>query len=231
VKLTWDQDDPKRANITRKQFTEAELDEYDFADLIAPASEESEDEDAEKYRKLLAGEEEDDHAQEEMEITFTPGLTEAAEGQLAKKKEEHVSYNQRAKSVHPDVLQDKENETTIEAYMRKQKEKKERKRLAREQAMQEKEQQQDEQDEDNEEEEERKQAELELIMMEEKDVAHDHFDLNDIMKKEKASKKKKSRKNKNLDEVEDDFSVDANDPRFAAIHESHVFAIDPTHPQ
>ena len=68
-----------------------------------------------------------------------------------------------------------------------------------------------------------------------------HFDMKAVLKAEKQGKNKKSRhKSKKRDkndaddgpgETQDDFVIDVKDDRFAAIHEDHRFAIDPTNPQ
>jgi len=81
VKLTWDDDDPDRVKIIRQKFTNKDMDDMDFKDYIASSSEES-DEDVEitrqKYKNLLHETENDDAEDQEMEITFTPGLSETA---------------------------------------------------------------------------------------------------------------------------------------------------------
>lgn len=68
-----------------------------------------------------------------------------------------------------------------------------------------------------------------------------HFDMKAVLKAEKQGKSKKSRhKSKKRDgndvddgpgETQNDFVIDVKDDRFAAIHEDHQFAIDPTNPQ
>jgi hypothetical protein len=56
--------------------------------------------------------------------------------------------------------------------------------------------------------------------------------MKEVLKREKlaAKKGKLGKKAKKLLEETDDFEIDAQDPRFAALHESHHFAIDPTNP-
>jgi len=72
-------------------------------------------------------------------------------------------------------------------------------------------------------------ANLELLMAGE-DAKVRHFDMNDIVKAEKAKKKgKKSKQNAPI--VEDSFKINTADPRFAKLYESHEFAIDPTNPR
>jgi hypothetical protein len=81
-------------------------------------------------------------------------------------------------------------------------------------------------------EEQRKKAELELLLADSANKT-DGFDMKEIMKREKlaAKKGKLGKKAKKLLEETDDFEIDTQDPRFAALHESHHFAIDPTNPQ
>ena len=92
VKLTWDDDDPDRVRTIRQNFTKKDVDDIDFKAYIASSSEES-DEDVEetrqKYKNLL-NEIENDNVEEdqEMEITFTPGLSE-----VAALNSEKVRYN------------------------------------------------------------------------------------------------------------------------------------------
>jgi len=80
VKLTWDDDDPDRVKAIRQNFTKKDLDYMDFKAYIASSSEESGEEVEEarqKYKNLLCEIENDNVKDQEMEITFTPGLSEA----------------------------------------------------------------------------------------------------------------------------------------------------------
>ncbi|KAF9237724.1 hypothetical protein BU15DRAFT_48280 [Melanogaster broomeanus] len=69
-----------------------------------------------------------------------------------------------------------------------------------------------------------------------------HFDMKAVLKSEKQSKSKKSRHKSKKRETEDDaddgpnetqndFVIDVKDDRFAALHEDHQFAIDPSNPR
>lgn len=73
-----------------------------------------------------------------------------------------------------------------------------------------------------------KAAELELLLMDDNDGKR-HFNLKSIMKDEKRSGKKGSKK---TDEAEkpksDDFKIQVDDPRFAALFTSHHFNLDPS---
>jgi hypothetical protein len=73
-------------------------------------------------------------------------------------------------------------------------------------------------------------ANLELLMADGEDGKMRHFDMNEIVKAEKAKKKGKKAK-KNVPVVEDTFKINTVDPRFAKLYESHEFAIDPTNPR
>ncbi|KAI0698440.1 hypothetical protein C8T65DRAFT_12783 [Cerioporus squamosus] len=123
VKLTWDEDEPERTQVTRRTFTRKEIEENDFRAYIASSSDEDEDEagpsagknkkaaERDKLRALLLsggddmpegwGEGKDDDADVDMEITFTPGLSTA---------------------------KDEKDETTLEKYQRKMREKKKKRK-------------------------------------------------------------------------------------------------------
>ncbi|TFK30318.1 hypothetical protein FA15DRAFT_683720 [Coprinopsis marcescibilis] len=118
VKLTWDEDDPERHQVTRRKLTKQEIEDGDFRAYIASSSDESEIEadpssskrkqkkkNRDRLRNLLLGGndeempegwgEDAEGADVDMEITFTPGLTGKPVGE----------------------------ETTLEKYQRKMKEK------------------------------------------------------------------------------------------------------------
>ena len=121
VKLTWDDDDPERNQITRRVLSRKEIEENDFKAYIASSDSESDEDGSaskaasrDKLRALLLGGGDDalpegwgkggDDGDADMEITFTPGLS------LAKNADE---------------------ETTLDAYKRKMKEKKKKRKEER----------------------------------------------------------------------------------------------------
>ncbi|KAG0330559.1 pre-rRNA-processing protein esf1 [Dissophora globulifera] len=131
VKLTWDEDDADRIKVTRQKFSKQDLEDMDFKAYLASSDEDSEDEDdveatKRKYRALLAkgnkdsddsdADSDDDDKNQEMEITFAPGLSEAASEMLEAKKQRELPVKE---------------ETSIEAYRRKEKERKLRRKEAR----------------------------------------------------------------------------------------------------
>ena len=79
-------------------------------------------------------------------------------------------------------------------------------------------------------------AELELLMDDNATSEHNqsHFDINEIARAEKRSRKKgKKAKEKESKRggLQEDFEMNVNDPRFNAVYESHEFAIDRSHPR
>jgi hypothetical protein len=80
-------------------------------------------------------------------------------------------------------------------------------------------------------------AELELLMADDEANGEGvrHFDMREIEKAEKEARRKgknKGKKSKKTeDAVKDDFKVEAEDPRFKALFDSHEYAIDPTNPR
>ncbi|KAK2767340.1 pre-rRNA processing protein [Colletotrichum kahawae] len=88
-------------------------------------------------------------------------------------------------------------------------------------------------------------AQLKLLMADDGDEAGehlDHFDMNEILKAEKAKKKKgkgKNKKGKKTAGDDDDdkvglqegFKINVDDDRFKAVFESHEYAIDPSNPK
>ncbi|PIL31880.1 hypothetical protein GSI_06584 [Ganoderma sinense ZZ0214-1] len=128
VKLTWDEDDPDRAQVTRRVLSRKEIEENDFRAYVASSSSEESDAEAasrdkrktktkaaerEKLRALLLGGGDDampegwgtgtgkDEGNVGMEITFTPGLSAGTGGK---------------------------DETTLEKYQRKMKDKKKKRK-------------------------------------------------------------------------------------------------------
>ncbi|PIA16857.1 hypothetical protein COEREDRAFT_18650, partial [Coemansia reversa NRRL 1564] len=182
VELTWDADEPSRVKTTRRAFTQEDVDNMDFANLLASSSDDnsSDEEDLARKRALLfsgTNKESDDDEQEsgmgDIEITFTPGLSEAAATRLERRKEKG---NRETKS-------ERKQRQNIEAKER---------------------------------------AELELLL-DGTESNRKHFDLKEIVKAEKTKGRKKQ-------QVDDDFKLDVNDPRFGALFDSHNFAIDPNNP-
>jgi hypothetical protein len=81
-------------------------------------------------------------------------------------------------------------------------------------------------------------AELELLMADDEANGEGvrHFDMREIEKAEKEARRKSKNKGKKTkktaeDAVRDDFKVQAEDPRFKALFDSHEYAIDPTNPR
>lgn len=258
VTLTWDQDDPNRTKLLRRPLTKQEIEEQDFKAYLASSSdEESEGESGskkstkkeikdrtERLRALLLGGGDDvedvwgskrpppdlnsdeEGGGGEMEITFTPGLSK-------------TSFD------NDDADKDL---TTLEKYQRRMKEKLARKKEKKELKYKMKEDQPAEAEDDffgGEEDEEEVAPLAKSVGKSKKDAPlpipvddAKHFSLQDIIKAEKESgkkKRKRTRKSKYADEREvelgdEGFKVDVADPRFKAIHDEPAFAIDPSNP-
>ncbi|KAK7059015.1 pre-rRNA-processing protein esf1 [Paramarasmius palmivorus] len=241
VKLTWDEDDPERNKVTRRNITRKELEEADFRNYIASASSESEAEtdgpkksglNRDKLRSLLLGGDnelpegwdkgKDKDEDLDMEVTFTPGL---ADGK------------------------DEEDETTLERYQRKMKEKRKKRKEESKKKPEVPKIEDDFFDAASEDEESaskpsdaqshrggrNKSTDEELSLLVGTDgPSHEpqHFNLKAIMKAERKQKKKKGKKvAEEENEMQEDFTIDVKDDRFKAIHEDYNFAIDPTNPQ
>ncbi|KAK6981658.1 Pre-rrna-processing protein esf1 [Favolaschia claudopus] len=250
VKLTWDEDDPERNQVTRRNLTRKEIEEADFKAYLASSSSE-EDSDTEistrkaasrdKLRSLLLDGSnelpegwdrgEDDGGGIDMEVTFTPGL----------------SSDQKGPG----------DETTLEKYQRKMKEKRKNKKAESKPANVEAEAD-DFFDEEpnvsasvkNPQTGSRKQTatsvektprtlstaeELSLLVASDaRAVEPRHFDMKAIIKAEKQAKRKgKKKKQSNAEqsgEMQEDFQIDVRDSRFQVMHENHAFAIDPSNP-
>jgi hypothetical protein len=81
-------------------------------------------------------------------------------------------------------------------------------------------------------------AELELLMADDEANGEGvrHFDMREVEKAEKEARRKGKNKGKKSkksteDAAKDEFKVEAEDPRFKALFDSHEYAIDPTNPR
>ncbi|KAH8835236.1 pre-rRNA-processing protein ESF1 [Flagelloscypha sp. PMI_526] len=249
VKLTWDEDDVDRALVTKRAMTKKDIEDNDFSNLIASASE-SESEAAGKPNQpardalralLLKGNDDtlpegwgDDNDEDDkdvdMQVTFTSGLS-------------------RSKTA--------DEETTLDSYKRKMKEK----RKARKEKLKNgngngeakpKDEFFGDDDESDGSSSSTDQNALAVLRARRPATAEElsqlvgdgpsnngqkHFDLKAVIKAEKKTKLKDKRKGKNRastineDEAQEDFSLDLADNRFAAVHEDPSFAIDPSNPR
>lgn len=247
--MTWDQDDPERDRVTRRALSLKEIEENDFHAYVVASSSEDETKSIQKTTGrdklralLLSGEGNDlpegwagtkagdiDKDDVDMEVSFRPALSGGMD----------------------------EDETTIGKYQRKIREK----RKKRKQELKDKSNgklpaddffAQSEGEEDSDEPspagrravegEQRNNAkkpsteELSLLVApDEPDSGPKHFDMAAIIKAEKVKGKKRKGRKKTRDEdeneLQDNFAIDVKDERFTALHEDHVFAIDPSNPQ
>lgn len=253
--MIWDQDDAERDRVTRRALTLKEIEENDFHAYVASSSDSSSSDETKPIQKtahrdklralLLSGGgndlpegwagsktgdiDTDGHV--DMEVTFRPALSGGND----------------------------EDETTIGKYQRKMREKRKNRKQELKDKSKEKQpaddffaQSEGEEDSDeslhagrraargkqgNKAKKPSTKEELSLLVApDELDSGPKHFDMAAIIKAEKNERKKrKGRKKKaggdDENELQDDFNIDAKDERFRALHEDHVFAIDPSNPQ
>ncbi|KAJ8495644.1 hypothetical protein ONZ51_g1602 [Trametes cubensis] len=285
VKLTWDEDEPERAQITRRVLSKKEIEENDFRAYIASSSD-SEEEDVpgapkgkgkeskaaerDKLRALLLGGGEDqmpegwgkgkgfddDEDDVDMEITFTPGLSAAKNGE---KEETTLEKYQRKmkekKKKRKEELREKAKEQTTDKAGKKSKkgldddffggdsdEESEQEAPSRkEKGKDKKGKRKDKGGDDSAEERparvESTAEELALIAASENpDAEVKHFDMKAVLRAEKrGGKKKKGKKGKKGGDegeadLQENFKIDVKDERFKAVLEDHTFAIDPSNP-
>ncbi|CAL8334155.1 unnamed protein product [Lota lota] len=205
-----------------------------------------------RYRELLKGIQQKESQQRadndmEMEVSWVPGLRETTErlvkqkmegqeqrtpweGYLEKKKERRKQRRNQegaAESTLPDEDEDEDLPSDVDlndpyfaeelgtAGVRKKPTKKE-----------------EEESPEEDEELERRKAEMSLLMGDEDDEKHKHFNFEKIVELQNLSKKKKKKLQKKSQEdlQEDHFQVDVADPRFQAVFTSHLFNMDPSDP-
>ncbi|RKP35932.1 hypothetical protein BJ085DRAFT_15133 [Dimargaris cristalligena] len=247
IKVNWDEDDPERVRAMRRTFTKEDVEAMDFSAYLASdhSDDSSEDDDddeidnsglklREKYLALLQNKTStsfldddgsDGDVDQEMQITFKPAMNE----------------------MEPDFKADggeEANETTLEAYRRKHLERKMRRKTEMAATGEDDESSEDEDPKKSrarkaaleEAEQQREQANLDLLLMDEEANDERHFDMNEIVKSEKRKGRRRRKtpgKNKaeELRDLQEDFKINVGDSRFSAVHESHMFAIDPTNPR
>lgn len=242
VKLTWDETPADRVEISKRAFSQKEIDEMDFKAYLASDSDESEEEvdDAVKNKlKLLAGSslsftkpkshkaDGGDDAQDgddddvDMEITFNPALEEGAGDEKPEGEESTIDKIKRKEKERRKARKEKIKQLKHDAQ----------------QAKKEKFKSSKSKNGDDEKVNEKARAELELLMMDEDEADSKstinkkaHFNMNEILRSEKEKKKKSKFQDKKRI-VEDEFKPDLNDPRFKEVFEDRDFAIDPSQPE
>jgi len=169
VKLTWDETEQSRLRLTTRKFDEKELEGVDFSAYLASSESESEGEEGEdseetrmeKYKALLAGDEEEDEIDQEMEITWTTGL----EDNTAVMDEADKNVERQSVATHykPD---DKDDFFATDEVVDRPKEKKKKRK--------------------GEKEEESKEAAELALLMQDGETEKKHFNMKKIIKKKQT---------------------------------------------
>ncbi|KAL1861570.1 pre-rRNA-processing protein esf1 [Diaporthe australafricana] len=279
VKLTWDVDpeEVKRKDSIKNAFSgsKADIAENDLRAYLASDSEDEEDGEAatdgitaapilskkelarKKMREALglsdepADKSSNSGPMGDMEITFTPALTEGssakknpadettAEKYIRKERERKARKKEQAAAKGADTNTSAENEPqedlgfddpffTID----------EPKEVSKAQLHKEERRKRREAREAEEEKSAVDKAQLELLMADghDEETGHlAHFNMDEILKAEKKKGKKKGKKGKKDQEdaggLQENFQMDVGDERFKAVFEDHEFAIDPSNPK
>lgn len=143
VKLTWDQDDPNRAKMTRRTLTREEIDEQDFNNLVASSGSEDENTSGKKSKKVRSKDmrallfNNDDGDEDVWGKAGTAWNEELADlrGQGKETKgngDMEITFKPALSGLKALDGAEEENMTTLEKYQMRMKEKKARKKEKRE---------------------------------------------------------------------------------------------------
>ncbi|KAJ6575055.1 hypothetical protein B0H19DRAFT_1021865 [Mycena capillaripes] len=252
VKLTWDDDDPERNQVTRRTLSRKEIEEADFRAYLASSSSEDDsgdepnannkpkrkDASRDKLRSLLLsgggddlpeGWDRDDDGDRDvdMEITFTPGLTESKglEDETSLAKYQRKSKEKRKKKKTEDKPVDEADDFFDKEDALPAPTKKNSMGPSKHSTVT---------DADKPSRSLSTAEELSLLVSSDKPAVEPrHFDMKAILKAEKQAKRKGKKHKKagdDADEMQGDFTIDVNDSRFQVLHDDHAYAIDPSNP-
>ncbi|KAI9462379.1 hypothetical protein BJY52DRAFT_1203198 [Lactarius psammicola] len=230
VKLTWDQDDPERDRATRRTLSFKDIEENDFQAYIASSSDEEYEGGSHDLPEGWAGSKPGDLSEDggdvDVEVTFRPALTGGKDEDETTLGRYQRKLREKRKNRRKDLQERIEGEPSTDDFFARGEGEEDSDRVSRGKGK------------GGQRSESRSfstKEELSLLVAPDRlDSEPKHFDMAAIIKAEKSARKKhKGRKKKNdndENEIQDDFVVDVKDERFAALHEDHAFAIDPSHP-
>jgi len=239
ITCSWDLADNARAEVMMRKFADADWKEDDFKVFLASSSEEDTGSEGEsdgdtegvgaeerrrrkkgkirnRYKGLLPVAGVEGEEKEDMEITFTPGLSELAKDAVERKSR---AEDERDETVWQQTVR-KKNEKRKEKKKEKKKEKTVEPSVEGAVVP-------DEEDEDHR---EKERFELSLLTLPDTYVPKSAGSDEVPAPKDKRKKKKKNTTRKEQQEAAlSGFEVDVEDKRFGALFQSADFAIDPTH--
>ena len=250
MKLTWDEDDPERNQITRRTLTKQEIEEADFKAYLASSTSGSESEsggpDSQKRNVRRKGKDAKGASRDKLRALLLGGDDDDLPEGWGREEDEPRDVDMEI-TFTPGLIQanDKDKgETTLEKYERKMKEKRKRKKeqtYTVERTRQDKVNKRgsDRAASPNPPHHKHHKASAEelalLVASDNPNAEPKHFNMKSVLKAEKKAKGrgKKGKRRGDVDdnETQEDFVLDVNDDRFKAVHEDHAFAIDPSNPQ
>nr|XP_006824858.1 PREDICTED: LOW QUALITY PROTEIN: ESF1 homolog [Saccoglossus kowalevskii] len=229
VHLTWDETNRDRLALTTKKFDKDEVMKLDVQDYLASSSDEEGNQGLKETTEELFKKKD----QNEEMTAWQQYQKNKKEKKKEKKKEEEVKKKQIKQQqtgylvmmscrlmltsmMNISKKPSMRDEKTVSKDARKKRKKKRKEEELTAEELEEKKQ---------------KEAELELLLMDEDDDKQ-HFSLKAIIDSEKQKKKRRKKKKVEDEKLkfQDNFEVDAHDPRFSAIYESHHYQIDPSDP-
>lgn len=266
LELTWDQEDAERMNTTKRRFTKDDLEDMNFSAYLASSGSESDDESnanplriREKYKALLDGngQHNEEIGQEDMEITFTSGLTDQKSD--SRKENRHNKLDkietsrgdQFLKPKKTKTLQQRQNQEELETSKNEIRSMDTHKQFKspdsyfvnslndsedqsfkpiNKRGLHKKESSRNSAVTEKKQD-EKQYAELQLLMMSDfirSPQTNSQTGSTDQHKKLKLTKNHSKSHEK---QTEDDFEVNVSDPRFSALYESSDYAIDPSNSQ
>ncbi|XP_048229987.1 pre-rRNA-processing protein ESF1 isoform X2 [Ricinus communis] len=256
IPISWDEDEPQRVKTLKRKFTADQLAEMELQEFLASDGSESDDDGnddnaegeadrkekkRDKYRALIqsgdGSDGEDEEEGQEMEITFNTGLEGLSkrilekrdkksetvwEAHLRKQQEKKKARKKRSKYSSEDESSDADEEMIEEAndFFVEEPSIKKGKKDAQAKGNKEEKQLLD-----TDKEAEASKAELELLLADDNEID------NGIKGYNLKRKKAKGKRGKEVPDENKLPTVDYDDPRFSALFNSPLFALDPTDPQ
>lgn len=216
VKLTWDQDDPKRFKTVKRRFNDEQIEDQDLRDYLASSGgEESDDPEEVARKRALLGLGNESESDEEIDNAIgIRGKTKIGDKKTS--GDIKITFKSGFEDIGKNLMEAKKEKEEMNEVSAFEKYQRERKQKRRDKKMKDKEK-----------------KELDKEMMYEKPEEgskpkHKKIKLEDMVSKNAATKEELDLIVGSHIEAEE-FKPDPKDTRFKAIYDKGVFSIDPTH--